>query len=54
MANVILRDDERRARQEQILKDFGHDPRMADRVAQEQAELIAEKCHEAVKKGVGN
>ena len=51
-AAVIIRSDERRERQGQILRVFGHDPRTAGREAREQAELIAEKCHEAVKKGV--
>lgn len=51
MANIILRDEERRERHEQILRDFGHDPQTADREAREQAEIIAETCHEAVKKG---
>lgn len=52
MVNIIIKDDERRERHEQILKDFGHNPQTADREAREQAEIIAEKCHEAVKKGV--
>ncbi len=52
MAAVIIKSDERRARHEQILRDFGHDPQRAGREAKEQAELIAEKCHEAVQKGV--
>ena len=51
-AAVIIKSDERRERQGQILRDFGHDPRTAGREAREQAELSAEKCHEAVKKGV--
>lgn len=50
--NFIIKDDERRERQEQILKDFGHDPQTADRETREQAEIIAETCQEAVKKGV--
>ena len=51
-AAVIIKSDERRERQGQILRDFGHDPRTAGREAREQAELIAEKCHEAVEEGV--
>lgn len=53
MANVIIKDDERRARQQQILKDFGHDPQRANSEAREQAEIIAERCHEVMKKGRG-
>lgn len=52
MANVIIRGEDRRERQEQILRDFGHSPGKAGREAREQAELIAETCHEAVKKGM--
>ncbi len=51
MANVIIRDDKRRARQEQILRDFGCSAKESGQEAREQAELIAEKCYEAVKKG---
>ena len=40
--NVIIKDDERRERHEQILRDFGHDPQTANREAREQAEIIAE------------
>ena len=53
MANVIIKDAERQARQQQILRDFGHDPRAATAQVREQAETIAEKCHEAIKKGRG-
>lgn len=51
MANVIIKDDSRRERQEQILRDFGRSPEQAGQEAREQAELIAEKCYEAVTKG---
>lgn len=51
MANVIIRDEERRGRQDQILRDFGHSEREAGTEAREQAELIAETCYEALKKG---
>ena len=37
-AAVIIKSDERRERQGQILRDFGHDPRTAGREAREQAE----------------
>lgn len=53
MASVVIKDAERQDRQQQILRDFGHDPRTATVQAREQAEIIAEKCHEAMKKGRG-
>ena len=33
MANIIIKNDERRERHEQILSDFGHDPQTANREA---------------------
>lgn len=51
MANIIIKDDARHERQNQILKDFGHDPRTASAAEREQAEHIAEKCNEAMQKG---
>ena len=51
--NIIIKGDDRRERQEQILKDFGHNPKTAGIEAREQAEIIAEQCNEAIKKGKG-
>ncbi len=51
MVNIIIKDADRQARQQQILRDFGHDPQTADAAAREQAEHIAEKCSEAIRKG---
>ncbi|MBR1567199.1 MAG: hypothetical protein IJ649_10610 [Oscillospiraceae bacterium] len=53
MANIIVKDAEREARQQQILRDFGHDPKNANGETREQAEIIAERCYEAMKKGRG-
>lgn len=51
MANIIIKDSDRQERQNQILRDFGHNPQTANAAAREQAEHIAEKCYEAMKKG---
>lgn len=51
MAYIIIKNSERQERHEQILRDFGHDPNTAGREAREQAEIIAETCHEAMQKG---
>lgn len=51
MANIIIKSDERKDRERQILKDFGHDPSRAGKEQRELAEHIAEKCHEALKGG---
>lgn len=48
MANVIIRSDERRQREEQILKDFGYNPNAA-KEEREKAEYIAEKVNELKK-----
>ena len=49
MANVIIRSDERRQREEQILKDFGYNPNAATKEKREKAEYIAEKVNELKK-----
>ena len=52
MANIIIKDDARQERQSKILRDFGYDPSTAPSAAKEQAEHIAEKCNEAMQKGM--
>lgn len=49
MANVIIKTDEQRARENQILKDFGHSPNTADKAAREYAETTARRTMEAYK-----
>lgn len=51
MANVIIKSDERRAREDQILRDFGHNPGTAGKAERELAAHIAEKCREATQGG---
>ena len=46
---VIIKSDERKMRQQRILKDFGYG-KDADVEKREAAECIAEKCHEVIKK----
>lgn len=48
MANVIIKSEGRRRREAQILRDFGHNPRMASRGTRERAEYVAEKTREAI------
>ncbi len=50
MANIIIKGDDRQARSDKVLRDFGHNPRTAGKEAREQAAHIAETCHEALKK----
>ena len=52
-AAVIIKSDERRERQGQILRDFGHDPRTAGREAREQAEALVAQAREAVERASG-
>lgn len=49
MANVIIKTDEHRARENQILKDFGYSPRTADKATREHAETTARRTMEAYK-----
>jgi hypothetical protein len=49
--HIINKGDDRRERQEKILRDFGHNPQTAGREAREQAEHIAETCREVLQKG---
>jgi hypothetical protein len=52
MANVILKSDDRKQRERQILKDFGYSSNTASKEAREKAEYIAEKTME-IKKSWG-
>lgn len=49
MANVIIKDSERQAREEKVLRDFGHGEN-ASKEAREHAEHIAEKSWEVIKR----
>lgn len=51
MANVIIKQPEQKAREDKILRDFGHDPKKVDRETRELAAHVAEKCIEALKGG---
>ncbi|ABR48707.1 hypothetical protein Amet_2555 [Alkaliphilus metalliredigens QYMF] len=46
MSNFIVKNNERKQRQEQILKDFGQNSNTASKEAKEKAEYIAEKTME--------
>jgi hypothetical protein len=54
MANVIIKSDSRRKREQRILRDFGHNPRTANKETREQAEHVAEKSREALLRLEGN
>lgn len=47
MANVIIKDDDRRAHEAYVLQEFGQNCRTADSGAREQAELVAARTREA-------
>lgn len=49
MANIIIKTDEQRARENQILKDFGYSPKTADKATREYAEATARRTMEAYK-----
>ena len=49
MANFIIKDDERKQREAQILRDFGHTSSTATKEQLEKAEYIAEKTMELQK-----
>lgn len=49
MANVIIKSDDRRRRQKQILRDFGRNSQTATKEDRERAEYIAEKVSEMKK-----
>ena len=50
MANVIIRDSERREREEKVLRDFGMPSENASKEMREHAEHVAEKSWELAKK----
>lgn len=47
MANVIIKDDDRRTHEAYVLQEFGQNCRTADSSAREQAELVAARTREA-------
>lgn len=47
MANVIIKDDDRRTHESYVMQQFGHDCRTADSSVREQVELVAAKTREA-------
>ena len=49
MVHVIIKDDDRKQREEQILKEFGCNPNSATKEDREKAEYIAEKVNELKK-----
>lgn len=49
MANVIIKSDDRKQRQKQILRDFGRNSQTATKEEREKAEYIAEKVNELKK-----
>ena len=52
MANVIIKSEDRNLRTNQVLKDFQKQS-STDKVTREQAEYVAEKSYELLKKGLG-
>lgn len=50
MANFIIKNDGRKNRENQILKEFGCNPAAASKEQMEKAEYIAEKTKELQKK----
>jgi hypothetical protein len=49
MANVIIKDEDRRKREEKILRDFGHNQNSSKEM-KEHAEYVAQKTYEVIKK----
>lgn len=49
MANIIIKDPERKKREEKVLRDFGHREN-ASKEIREHAEYVAEKTWEVAKK----
>lgn len=49
MAFVIIKSDERRAREERVTRQFGHDPKHTNAQIREQMECIAAKDREIFK-----
>lgn len=50
MANIIIKSDERKQREQKVLREFDHNPHKASRETREQAEYVAEKTHEIIQK----
>lgn len=48
MANVIIKSEDNRRRENKILRDFGHNPRTANKATRELAEATARKTTEAI------
>lgn len=51
MANIIIKTNEQRAREKEMLKDFGYDPKYASREERELAEIVARRTDEALRMG---
>ncbi|MFU0784485.1 MAG: Transcriptional regulator [Thermoanaerobacterium thermosaccharolyticum] len=49
MANFIVKNNERKQRENQILRDFGYNSKTATKEAREKAEYIAQKTMEIKK-----
>ena len=50
MANIILKSDARKEREKKILNDIGPGPHIATQQDRENADCIAEKTYEMIKK----
>lgn len=50
MANVIIKTDEQKARENKMLRDFGHDPGTASKAVREYAETAARVTSETLKR----
>lgn len=48
MANVIIKDEDRKKREERILRDFGHNQN-SNKEIKEHAEYVAQKTYEILK-----
>lgn len=51
MAYIIIKTDEQKEREKEMLKDFGYDPRHANKEVKELAETIARRTDEALRMG---
>lgn len=49
MSNVIIKSDERRAQENKMLREFGHNPKTASRETRELADAAARRSQEAIK-----
>lgn len=51
MAYIIIKTDEQKEREKQMLKDFGYDPKYSNNEKKELAEIIARRTDEALRMG---